>query len=223
VTGKGGQTPSASLDAAVDAPGFAPPSGVLTWRGGGKRLFDLLASLALAPLALPIITAASAAILLTMGPPVFFRQARVGLAGRPFMILKLRTMRPGETSAQLATAIGDQRVTLAGRWLRRFHIDELPQLWNVIAGEMSLVGPRPEQPALAEAYEREIPDFARRTLMRPGVTGLAQVSAGYAADVSETRLKLAHDLRYLSDCSFGLDVEICVRTAWALLRGVGTR
>jgi lipopolysaccharide/colanic/teichoic acid biosynthesis glycosyltransferase len=223
VTGEGGQTPLVSLDPAVDAPGFEPPSGALTWRGGGKRLFDLLASLALAPVVLPIIAAASAAILITMGRPVFFRQVRLGLAGRPFMILKLRTMRAGETRAQLATAMGDQRVTPTGRWLRRFHIDELPQLWNVLVGDMSLVGPRPEQPTLAEAYARAVPAFALRTLMRPGITGLAQVSAGYAADLAETRLKLAHDLHYVKHCSFGLDAEICVRTVRALLSGVGTR
>jgi lipopolysaccharide/colanic/teichoic acid biosynthesis glycosyltransferase len=213
----------ASPDPTVEPLGFERPSGIVTWRRSGKRLFDLLASLTLAPLAAPIIAAAGAAILLTMGRPVFFRQVRVGLAGQPFMILKLRTMRARETREQLATAIGDQRITPVGRWLRRYHIDELPQLWNVLVGEMSLVGPRPEQPALAEAYARDVPAFAHRTRMRPGITGLAQVSAGYAADLGETRLKLAHDLDYVKNCSFGLDVEICARTVWALLRGAGTR
>jgi lipopolysaccharide/colanic/teichoic acid biosynthesis glycosyltransferase len=158
-----------------------------------------------------------------MGRPVFFRQARVGLGGRPFMILKLRTMRPCDSDGQIATAIGDRRITPVGRWLRRLHIDELPQLWNVLVGEMSLIGPRPEQPALAEAYAREDPAFASRALMRPGITGWAQVRAGYAADLAETRVKLAHDLYYLKNCSFGLDVEICARTVWALLGGAGTR
>jgi lipopolysaccharide/colanic/teichoic acid biosynthesis glycosyltransferase len=212
-----------SLDPVVEPLGLERPPGRLTWRGGGKRLFDVLASLVLAPLALPIIAAASTAILLTMGRPVFFRQARVGLFGRPFMILKLRTMRAGDAREQLATAMGDQRITPVGRCLRRFHIDELPQLWNVLTGEMSLVGPRPEQPALAEAYAREVPAFAQRTMVRPGITGLAQVNAGYAADLAETRVKLAHDLYYLKNCSFGLDVEICARTVWALLGGAGTR
>jgi len=212
----------AVLDAAAPL-GLDPPAGRLTWRRSGKRLFDILLSLALAPLALPLIAAACAAILLTMGRPLFFRQARVGLGGRRFMILKLRTMRPGPADSQVATAVGDQRVTPVGRWLRRFHIDELPQLWHVLVAEMSLIGPRPEQPDLAEAYSREAPDFAFRQLMRPGLTGWAQVRAGYAADLAETRVKLDHDLYYLRNCSFALDVEICVRTIGALLSGAGAR
>jgi lipopolysaccharide/colanic/teichoic acid biosynthesis glycosyltransferase len=213
----------ASLDGAVEL--FVPdlPSGRLTWWRSGKWLFDILVTLALSPLALPILAVAAAAILLMMGPPVFFRQSRVGLGGRPFMILKLRTMRPREGGDQIATAIGDTRVTPLGRWLRRSHLDELPQLWNVLVGEMSLVGPRPEQPALAEAYAREAPAFAYRQLMRPGITGWAQVRAGYAADLAETEVKLAHDLFYLKNCSFALDVEICARTVWALLSGEGAR
>jgi lipopolysaccharide/colanic/teichoic acid biosynthesis glycosyltransferase len=199
------------------------PRGRLTWRRGGKRLFDILVSLALAPLALPIVAAAAAAILLTTGWPVFFRQARVGLGGRPFLILKLRTMWPGVADGQVATAIGDRRVTPVGGRLRRFHIDELPQLWNVLVGEMSLIGPRPEQPALAEAYAREAPAFAYRQLIRPGITGWAQVRAGYAADLAETRVKLDHDLYYLRNCSFLLDAEICARTVWSLLDGAGVR
>ena len=195
----------------------------MTWRGSGKRLFDVLVSLALAPLMLPILVAASAIILLTMGRPVLFRQARVGLGGRPFIILKLRTMRPSEADGQIATTIADRRVTPVGRWLRRFHIDELPQFWNVLTGEMSLIGPRPEQPALAEAYAREVPAFAYRQLVRPGITGWAQVRAGYAANLAETRVKLEHDLFYLKNCSLGLDVEIFARTIWALISGAGAR
>jgi lipopolysaccharide/colanic/teichoic acid biosynthesis glycosyltransferase len=194
-----------------------------TWRGAGKRAFDILWSLALAPLALSIVAVAGVIILLAMGWPIFFRQARVGLNGRRFKILKLRTMRVEPTSGQIATAIGDERVTPVGRWLRRSHVDELPQLWNVLIGEMSLVGPRPEQPALAEAYAREVPAFAYRQLMRPGITGWAQVKAGYAADLAETRVKLDHDLFYVRNCSFALDVEICVRTIWVLLSGAGVR
>ncbi|MDB5480544.1 MAG: exopolysaccharide biosynthesis polyprenyl glycosylphosphotransferase [Caulobacteraceae bacterium] len=221
----GGRSPvsPASLDAGVEPLVPDLPSGRPTWRRSGKRLFDILVSLAVAPLALPVVIAAGAAILLTMGKPVFFRQVRVGLGGRPFMILKLRTMRPGEAGGQTATVVGDARVTPLGRWLRRYHLDELPQLWNVLIGEMSLVGPRPEQPALAEAYAREAPAFAYRQLMRPGITGWAQVRAGYAADLAETRVKLVHDLFYLKKCSFALDVEICARTVWALLSGAGAR
>jgi lipopolysaccharide/colanic/teichoic acid biosynthesis glycosyltransferase len=198
-------------------------SGGRIWRRSGKRLFDLILCLALAPFALPFVAVAGGLVLATMGRPVFFRQARVGLGGRPFMIVKLRTMRLSETGGQIATAVGDPRVTPVGRWLRRSHIDELPQLWNVLLGEMSLIGPRPEQPALAEAYAREVPAFAWRALMRPGITGWAQVRAGYAADLDETRIKLAYDLYYLKNSSLGLDLEICARTLWAVVSGAKAR
>jgi lipopolysaccharide/colanic/teichoic acid biosynthesis glycosyltransferase len=217
------RTASPSRDLSAERFGLDSPKGGPTWRRSGKRLFDILGSLALAPLIVPMLVAASAIILLTMGRPVFFRQARVGLGGRLFMILKLRTMRPRQADDQIATAIADRRVTPVGRWLRRFHIDELPQLWNVLTGEMSLIGPRPEQPALAEAYVREVPAFAYRQLVRPGITGWAQVKAGYAADLAETRVKLDHDLFYLKNCSLGLDVEICARTIWALISGTDAR
>ena len=219
-----GQAEPTGDDDAVEPFGLDHPRGRLTWRRSGKRLFDILVSLAIAPLALPVVVGSAAAILLTTGRPVFFRQARVGLGGRAFVILKLRTMWTGGIAdGQVATTVGDRRVTPVGRWLRRFHIDELPQLWNVLVGEMSLIGPRPEQPALAEAYAREAPAFAYRQLIRPGITGWAQVRAGYAADLAETRVKLDHDLYYLRNCSFLLDVEICARTVWSLLDGAGVR
>ena len=223
VTERRARVASTNLDISVEPFGPDLPRRRLAWRRGGKRLFDVLVSLTLAPLVLPIIVASSAIILLTMGRPVFFRQVRVGLGGRPFMILKLRTMRPGERDGQTATAVGDKRITPVGRWLRRAHIDELPQLWNVLSGEMSLVGPRPEQPALADAYAREVPAFAHRQLVRPGITGWAQVKAGYAANLAESRVKLDHDLFYLKNCSLGLDVEICVRTIWVLISRADAR
>ena len=200
------------------------PEGGLTSYRTGKRLFDLLACLALLPVAVPIIVMAGAAIRLTMGSPVLFTQARVGLGGRVFDIVKLRTMCPDPAAGGgVATAIGDSRITPLGGWLRRFHVDELPQLWNVLVGDMSLVGPRPEQPGLAEAYAVQVPAFAYRQLVRPGITGWAQVRAGYAADLAETRVKLRYDLFYLKNFSFGLDVQILARTAWTLARGGGAR
>jgi len=200
------------------------PEGGLTSYRSGKRMLDVLAALLLAPLVLPVIAIAGVGIWLTMGRPVFFSQARVGQGGHVFSILKLRTMRPpGTAGSQIATAIGDDRVTPFGRWLRRLHIDELPQVWNVLAGEMSLVGPRPEQPELAETYARQVPAFAYRQLVRPGITGWAQVRAGYAADLAETRVKLGYDLFYLKHFSLGLDVQICARTIWTLLSGGGVR
>ena len=189
----------------------------------GKRLLDIAAVVILALLAAPIVAVAGIAILLTMGWPVFFSQPRVGLGGREFLILKLRTMRPGGEGGERATAANDDRITPFGRWLRRFHVDELPQLWNVLVGEMSLVGPRPEQPGLAAAYARQAPGFAYRQLVRPGITGWAQVHAGYAADLEETRVRLAYDLFYLRHVSFSLDLQICARTIWTILSGQAGR
>jgi lipopolysaccharide/colanic/teichoic acid biosynthesis glycosyltransferase len=114
-------------------------------------------------------------------------------------------------------------VTPLGRILRRFRIDELPQLANVLRGEMSVIGPRPEWEPLAEAFERQEPKYAVRRLVRPGITGWAQVRAGPAADLAETRVKLAYDLFYLKNMSFALDLQILWRTGWTLLVGGGAR
>jgi lipopolysaccharide/colanic/teichoic acid biosynthesis glycosyltransferase len=157
-----------------------------------------------------------------MGTPVLFTQKRVGYAGKVFTIYKLRTMTRAPREAD-ATAVGDMRVTGFGRFLRRFRIDELPQLWNVLKGEMSLIGPRPEQPELARAYVSQMPAFAFRHLVRPGITGWAQIRAGYAANLAETREKLSFDLYYLKNASVTLDLEIAARTAFTLLSGRGVR
>ncbi len=189
-----------------------------------KRGLDLVCVVVLTPIAAPVALFAAAAIWLTMGRPVLFVQERAGLGGVPFRMLKLRTMRPAAPGdAIAATARQDPRITPLGRWLRRFRIDELPQLWNVLVGDMSLIGPRPEQPALAEQYAREVPAFAYRQLVRPGITGWAQVRAGYAADLEETKIKLAYDLFYLKNFSLGLDLQILMRTVWTLITGAGVR
>ena len=188
-----------------------------------KRVFDIACVLLAAPFALPLLLLGMLGVGSTMGLPIFFVQERVGLGGRPFRMLKLRTMRPGAGPSGVATLRGDPRITPLGAWLRRFRIDELPQLWNVLIGEMSLIGPRPEQPALAERYIREAPAFAFRELVRPGITGWAQVRAPYAADLAETRVKLGYDLFYLKAFSFGLDVQILFRTVWTLISGGGAR
>ena len=203
---------------AADLPAPWPPAYLET-----KRVLDIVGVLALLPLALPIAALASVAILVTMGRPILFTQPRLGRQGRPFTIVKLRTMRLHQPGGVIATSTADSRITPLGRILRRFRVDELPQLWNVLAGDMSLIGPRPEQPALAEAYERDLPSFALRRLLRPGITGWAQVNAGYAADLAETRVKLGYDLFYLKHVSFGLDLRIGVRTLVTLLTGAGAR
>lgn len=200
------------------------PLGGLTSYRVRKRALDILVTLVSLPLALPALFFAALLIRMLMGPKVVFVQKRVGLGGRVFDMYKLRTMQPSAPGrTEIATQKGDVRVTPLGRWLRRFRIDELPQLWNVLKGDMSLIGPRPEQPALTERYCEHLPAFAYRSLVRPGITGWAQVRAGYAADLEETRIKLGHDLFYLKNFSFSLDLQIIIRTVGALIFGSGVR
>lgn len=189
-----------------------------------KRALDLTLVLLSFPLALPILALAALGVLLTMGPPVLYLQPRIGLGGRVFSMPKLRTMRARDgIEESRATTRRDERVTPFGRILRRFRIDELPQLANVLRGEMSVIGPRPEWAPLAEEFERLEPKYALRHLVRPGITGWAQVRSGPAADLAETRIKLAYDLFYLKHMSFALDLQILWRTSWTLLAGGGAR
>jgi lipopolysaccharide/colanic/teichoic acid biosynthesis glycosyltransferase len=200
------------------------PSGVFAGYRTRKRLLDCLVAIAALPLAAPAVGLAALAVLVSMGRPVLFVQERVGMGGRRFRMAKLRTMRPADTAAAgSATEPGDPRITPLGHWLRRFHIDELPQLWNVLSGDMSLVGPRPEQPELSAAYIRQAPAFAYRQLVRPGITGWAQVRAPYAADLAETEVKLGYDLFYLKNISLALDTQIFARTVWTVISGAGAR
>jgi lipopolysaccharide/colanic/teichoic acid biosynthesis glycosyltransferase len=166
---------------------------------------------------------AAVAILITMGQPVLFTQRRIGKGGAPFTMYKLRTMAALGLVESRATVIRDPRITPLGKLLRRFRIDELPQLINVLRGEMSLIGPRPEQPLLTERYIVQMPAFSYRHLVKPGITGWAQVNAGYAANLAETKLKLEHDLFYIKNYSLALDLQILVRTLVTLAGGGGAR
>ncbi len=183
-----------------------------------KRTIDLLGAAVMAVPALPL----CALLLLLLrrdGGPGIFRQQRIGEGGRPFTLYKLRTMRPSSgTDAQWA-AIDDPRVTPVGRWLRCTHLDELPQLFNVLRGEMSLVGPRPEQPAVVERLEREVAFYQRRHLVRPGITGWAQIRCGYARSDSGSIWKHCHDLFYLKHRSIRIDLRILLVTARLALLG----
>lgn len=200
-----------------------PVSG-LTSYGARKRLMDIVLVLASLPLTLPLVGFGMLVVLMTMGRPVIFVQARAGLAGEMFDIYKLRTMRIAAAgAAETATVEGDARITASGRWLRRTRIDELPQLWNVIKGDMSLIGPRPEWAPLSDAYGRELPTYKYRNLVRPGITGWAQTLGGYASNVDETKVKLSYDLYYVKNMSLGLDLQIMLRTVWTVLSGRGAR
>lgn len=180
----------------------------------GKRLLDLAGAvfgLAVFALLLPW---AAAAILVDSGRPIFFRQARLGQGGRPYRMLKLRTMRQdAEADGQPHwAATVDPRTTRVGRILRRTHLDEFPQFWSVLRGDMSLVGPRPERPELVAELEKQIPFYRARLLVKPGITGWAQVNYGKGASVEGSAEKLEFDLYYIKHRSLWMDVGILLRT-----------
>ncbi|MDP8967181.1 MAG: sugar transferase, partial [Actinomycetota bacterium] len=177
-----------------------------------KRAFDVAAGAVIGLVCLPLL-AVSAVLIKRDGGPVLYRQVRIGERGRPFVIYKLRTMRISvEPEDQRWCSPDDPRITRVGEVLRRLHIDELPQLYNVLRGEMSLVGPRPEQPQLVERLESRLAFYSRRHLVKPGLTGWAQIRCGYARSESGTAWKLCHDLYYLRHRSLAFDLTILVRT-----------
>lgn len=191
-----------------------------------KRFADfLLAGVGLL-IVTPVMLLAAAAIKLESPGPVLFRQRRVGRYHRPFEMLKLRSMycAPSAAASEARwTQPGDRRITRVGRILRRFHLDELPQFWNVLQGEMSLIGPRPEQIPIADRLSQNFPVFALRHLVRPGITGWAQVHTGYCASDDESITKLKYDLFYLCNMSPWLDLEILLRTLIVVMKGKGCR
>ena len=156
--------------------------------------------------------------------PVLFRQVRVGLNGRLFTIYKLRTMFVDAEAHGRAVRAGedDPRIIPICRWMRQGHVDELPQLFNILRGEMSLVGPRPERPELFEELSREMPDFEDRLAVKPGLTGLAQIKNGYDTDVESVRRKLAFDLEYIQHMSLGMELRLLFSTV-AKFRDRGAR
>ena len=189
-----------------------------------KRTTDIIVSIVGLVLALPFMAVIALAVFLESGAPVLFRQARIGLNGKQFEILKFRSMRNEPVpKAASWTSDSDPRITRVGRFIRKFRLDELPQLISVLRGDMSLVGPRPEQPSLAEMLEEQIPYYGQRHSLRPGITGWAQVKYGYGATVEETKIKLEHDLFYIKHLSMPLDLAIIFETAKVLLSGRGAK
>ncbi|MBM2844218.1 MAG: putative glycosyltransferase, partial [Anaerolineales bacterium] len=188
-----------------------------------KRLLDLAGAvfgLAIFALLLPWV---AAAILLDSGRPIFFRQARLGQGGRPYRMIKLRTMRQdAEADGQPHWAASvDPRATRVGRILRRTHLDEFPQFWSVVRGDMSLVGPRPERPELVAELEKQIPFYRARLLAKPGITGWAQVNYGKGASVEGSAEKLEFDLYYIKHRNLWMDLWILVRTVGSVFRFKG--
>jgi sugar transferase (PEP-CTERM system associated) len=191
---------------------------------GGKRFIDIAVSSLLILLTFPLMLAVALAILIESGRPVFFQQERIGLGGRTFRILKFRSMRQTTDKAQPSwTSDNDPRITRVGRFIRRSRLDELPQLINILCGEMSLVGPRPEVPYFCGLLEKEIPFFNQRHVVRPGLTGWAQVKYQYGASLEEAKAKFEFDLFYIKHLSLLLDLAIIFETARVVLWGRGAK
>ncbi|WP_252353519.1 sugar transferase [Aeromonas jandaei] len=189
-----------------------------------KRWLDLIITLIVFPLLLPIMLITALFIKIESHGPVFFLQNRVGKGNKDFCIYKFRSMYIDAeiTGAQFAQA-GDSRVTRVGKVIRKLRIDELPQFINVLKGDMSLIGPRPEQRTFVNQFEREIPFYMYRHIVRPGISGWAQVVHGYAADADDTKIKIEHDFFYIKNFSLWLDVLIIFKTIKTILTGFGAR
>lgn len=187
-----------------------------------KRLFDLLVGTALFLVVWPVMLLAAVCVRLESSGPAFYRQVRTGFGGRPFVIYKFRSMRmDAEEEGVQWAVIKDPRVTRIGGFLRKSRIDELPQIFNVLKGDMSLIGPRPERPEFNERLRLEIPLYELRHLVRPGITGWAQIMYPYGASVEDAWEKLQYDLFYIKNQSFWLDVRIALKTARVMMLGQG--
>jgi exopolysaccharide biosynthesis polyprenyl glycosylphosphotransferase len=206
--------PACRCATAGDVPLIQPVTG---WKASAKRAMDFAGALALlAVLALPMLLI-GLWILVTSGRPVLFRQERVGLGGRRFMMLKFRTMRNDaeERTGPIWAHSNDPRCTWAGAVLRVTNLDELPQLFNVLRGQMSLVGPRPERPFFVHRFAAEWPEYAQRHAVKGGITGWAQVHGLYGRTCPKARLQ--HDLHYIRNWSLTLDLRILLRTPWVIV------
>ncbi len=187
-----------------------------------KRYADVLVSVLLLLLSAPLLLLALALVKLQDGGAVIYRQQRSGLLGQPFNVLKIRTMSlNAEAAGAQWSQTNDQRITPVGYWLRRTRLDELPQLINVLRGEMSLIGPRPERPDLEQILEQQIPNYKLRHWMRPGLSGWAQVNMPYASSIEDSELKLSYDLFYLRNASLWLDLLILFKTIKIVLKAAG--
>ena len=189
-----------------------------------KRLFDLGGVLVAAPFIVPLAVLTALLVKLIDGGPVLFRQTRMGFRGQPFTMLKFRTMAVGsDTAGQHFTEEDDPRISRLGRILRRYRLDELPQIINILRGEMSWIGPRPESMALSDWYESQIPFYSYRHIVRPGITGWAQVNQGNVAMIKAATTKLHYDFYYIKHFSPWIELLIAARTVRIVLTGFGSR
>ncbi len=191
---------------------------------GLKRIVDVLVVLLAAPVWLPVMLITGLVIKLESSGSMFFVQERVGQGNKDFKVYKLRSMCKDseKDGAQFAQA-NDARITRVGHFIRKTRLDEIPQFINVLKGDMSIIGPRPEQRAFVDQFEQEIPFYSYRHVVKPGITGWAQVVHGYAADADDTRIKIEHDFYYIKHFSLWLDILIVVKTIRTILTGFGAR
>ena len=190
-----------------------------------RRLTDVLLALAGFVATAPVLLLAAVAIKLEDGGPVFYRQERIGLAGHPFTLFKFRSMHhDAERDGKPAWAAEhDLRITSVGAFIRKVRIDELPQFWNVLRGDMTLIGPRPERPYFVQRFSQSIPFYDYRHMVRPGITGWAQVRFRYGASIEDARKKLSYDLYYIKNRGILLDIVILLKTVGVVLRCEGAR
>lgn len=189
-----------------------------------KRVLDVVTIIAVLPFVAVLMAMTALAIKLESSGSVFFWQKRVGMNGKTFNMMKFRSMTSDseQHGSQFAQS-NDMRVTRVGKFIRKFRIDETPQLWNVIKGDMSIIGPRPEQESFVNEFNQTIPNYSLRHLVRPGITGLAQTEQGYVADADGTVTKLKYDLYYINNLSFMTDLQITLKTIYTILTGFGAR
>lgn len=189
-----------------------------------KRALDIICVIITLPITLVVMALTALAIRIESPGKILFVQARIGQGGREFKILKFRSMSVGsERAGSQFTSENDERITHVGAFIRHYRLDEIPQIWNILKGEMSLIGPRPEQPAFVEHFNENITYYDYRHTVKPGITGWAQVSLGYTSDEKTTRDKLEYDLYYIKHQSFWLDLLIVLKTLKTVLTGFGAR
>ncbi|MDR2578947.1 MAG: sugar transferase [Chitinispirillales bacterium] len=195
------------------------------WEAQVKRIMDVFVSLCVLIFGAPVMLGAAALIRATSPGPAIYKQERVGRNGKNYIMYKFRSMyidAESRTGPQWASE-NDPRITPVGRFIRKTRLDELPQFWNVLKGEMSLVGPRPERPFFVEKLKQEIPWYIRRIKMKPGITGWAQVKHKYDASIEDVKQKVLYDLYYFENMSLTLDIKILVRTVLVVFTGKGAR
>ena len=190
-----------------------------------KRVFDLVVSCASLPVFVGLCTAIYMLNIFGNPGPLFFTQVRMGKDQRKFVMLKFRTMLPEEKAGKRGPfdKLEDWRITPLGRWMRKTRLDEVPQLLNVIMGQMSLIGPRPEKFEFAQTYQKQIPGYHVRTFVRPGITGYAQVKQGYTDSEEAIRVKTELDTFYIRNMSWWLDLKVLFRTVFVVARFYGAR